>query len=392
MKRTDVPTVRFSEETFDDNALASLYRRADALILPYRGEGFGLPVLEAMACGTAPIVTSGGATDDFVTDETGYRMPAKREPVAPLSSGDVLAKPGWVLEVDRATLQRTMRYAFEHQDEVRAVGERAAAAVANGFTWAHSARKAVDRLAELSTRTPISRAGEYEPINAYEKKHYSQNGEDGILLELFARLRIADPFFVEFGTGDGTELNARLLAQTYGWKGILIEGNDGKYAQLEQTYRETPAVTTVRAIITAENIAALLAEYGAPREFDLLSVDIDGNDYYVWEALAEYRPRVAVIEFNGAYPPPQRWVMPYYPMNDWRGDDYYGASLSSMTELGKRLGYALVGVDNNMVNAFFVRRDLLEAAGFPSARPKTSSCPKRRRSVNRTATVPFNAL
>jgi hypothetical protein len=369
-KRTDVPIVRYSEEMYDDAALASLYRRANALVLPYRGEGFGLPVLEAMGCGTPALVSAGGATDDFVDDRTGYRMASTRTPVPPLASGDELAYPGWVLEVDQATLQRTMRYAFEHQDEVRATGERAAAAVRDGFTWAHSARKAVDRLAELSRRTPVSRAGEYEPINAYEKRYYSRHDEDGITLELFARLRAVNPFFVEIGAGSGEECNARLLAQTYLWRGVMVEESAESVAALRAGYARYSGVRAVHAKATREQVAGLFAEHGVPHDFDLLSIDVHGNDYYLWEALVNYRPRVAIVAMNPSHMPPKRWVMAYDPAHVRGDDDYYGASLASLTALGLRLGYALVGIDNSVSSAFFVRRELLDTIGFPERRPE----------------------
>jgi glycosyltransferase involved in cell wall biosynthesis len=369
-KRTDVPLVRYTEEMFTDQALASLYRRANALVLPYRGEGFGLPVLEAMACGTPAIVTQGGATDDFVTDETGYRMPSERARTGPLSSGDELANPGWTLRVDQATMQRYLRHAFEHQDEVRRFGENAAAAVRDGYTWAHSAQRALARLEVLSKRTPIARAGTYEPLNSYERKISSQNGEDGIILELFARLRVNDPYFVEFGAEMGLECNTALLSRSYGWKGMLIEGGAESFEALRRNYTGFPGVRPVHAMIDRENIAGIFQANGVPHDLDLLSIDIDGNDYYVWEALAAYRARVVVIEFNPAYPPPHRWVMAYNPRHVWQGNDYYGASLSSLAALGKRLGYALLGIDKNAVNAFFVRRDLLDLVGFPERAPE----------------------
>jgi glycosyltransferase involved in cell wall biosynthesis/SAM-dependent methyltransferase len=371
MKRTDVPIVRYSNETFSDQALASLYRRANAFVLPYRGEGFGLPVLEAMATGTPAIVTAGGATDDFVTDRTGYRMPSQRTAIGPLQSGDELAKPGWVLEVEPATLRRYLRHAFEHQDEVREFGQNAADDVRNRFTWAHSAQHVIGRLDELSRRTPVSRTGEYESLNAYEGKRFSQNGEDGIILELFARLRVKDPFFVEFGAETGTECNTALLAQTYDWKGVMIEGGDASFAALRQNYTGFPKVRPVHAMVSRENIAGIFAANDVPKDLDLLSIDVDGNDYYLWEALADYRAGVVIIEINPAYPPPQRWVMAYNPGHVWQHDNYYGASLSSLTALGNRLGYALLGIDNNVVNAFFIRRDLLELSGFPERTPES---------------------
>jgi glycosyltransferase involved in cell wall biosynthesis len=370
MKRTDVPIVRYSQEAFTDQTLASLYRRANALILPYRGEGFGLPVLEAMACGTPPIVTRGGATDDFVTDATGYRMDAQRVPIAPSASGEELARPGWVLEVDQATLRRTLRYAFEHAAELRETGIRAAADVRDRFLWSHSARRVIGQLDVLAQRTPVARTGEFEAFNLYEKRQHSQNGEDGLINELFARLRVVDPFFVEFGAEAGVQCNTAVLARTYGWKGVMIEGDDTSFAALQTNYKDFPNVRPVHAMVTRENIAGLFAANGVPADLDLLSIDVDGNDYYLWEALADYRARVVIVEINPAYPPPQRWVMAYNPQHAWQHDDYYGASLASLTALGNRLGYALLGIDDNSVNAFFIRRELLGVAGFPERSPE----------------------
>ena len=203
-----------------------------------------------------------------------------------------------------------------------------------------------------------------DTINAYERRESSQNGEDGILHELFRRIGSERGFFVEFGVEDGRQCNTAALVRA-GWRGVMIEGDPEKFRGLAATYADTPAVRTVNAFVTAENIAELFAEHGVPTEFDLLSIDIDGNDYWVWEALAAYRPRAVVIEYNGAHPPPERWVMAYDPRHRWGDDTYYGASLASLAALGARLGYALVGTDQRGINAFFVRDDLLAAAGFP---------------------------
>jgi len=303
--------------------------------------------------------------------------------VPALDSGDELALPGWVLEVDQPTLQRAMRYAFEHQAEVRATGERAAAAVRDGFTWAHSARKAVARLAELSTRAPISRAGEYEPLNAYEKRYYSQHGEDGVALELFARLRTPKPFFVEIGPGTGEECNTRLLSQTYDWNGVMIEAAAEPFAALRRGYTGYPHVRPVHARATRENIAGLFAQHGVPADLDFLAIDVHGNDYYLWEALAAYRPRVVLVAINAAHAPPRRWVVAYDPDFTGQDDDYFGASLASLTSLGDRLGYALLGIDDSRSNAFFVRRELLDTVGFPERkagdiyRPPANPLPHR---------------
>ena len=104
---------------------------------------------------------------------------------------------------------------------------------------------------------------------------------------------------------------------------------------------------------------SIFTDHGVPTEFDLLSIDIDGNDYWVWESLHVYKPRLVIIEYNSSYPPPQKMVIPYNPSFTWDGTDYFGASLTSLALLGTRLGYALLGTDSRGVNAFFIREDLL---------------------------------
>jgi len=202
-------------------------------------------------------------------------------------------------------------------------------------------------------------------INAYERKVYSQNGEDGILRELFRRIGNGSRYFVEFGVEDGLECNTAFLSRAFGWSGLLIEGNPDKFALLERNYEKYPRVKRLQSFITCENIVQLFEQAGVPKQFDLLSIDIDGNDYWIWETLADYKPRVAVIEYNATRPPPERWVMRYNPGHRWQHNGYMGASLCSLEALGKRLGYRLVGTDKKGINAFFVRSDLIASSQFP---------------------------
>jgi len=368
--RTDIPPVRYIDQRYRDEDMARLYRIAAALVQPSRGEGFCMPVLEAMACGTPPIVTAGGATDDFVDANVGWRISAQRTVLGPKVDDFELAGEGWMLEPDIAELAATMRYIYDHRDEARAKGAAAAARAHASWTWAHAARVAADRLNALIAAPPRPPAAYEDDLNAYEYKIFSQNGEDGMLVELFSRLRVVDPFFVEFGVETGEECNAALLARRYGWSGLMLEGNPATYEQLRANFAQFPNVRTARAFVNRENIAGLFREHGVPTEFDLLSIDTDGNDYYLWEALEGYRPRVVVIEINAAYPPPRRWVIEYNPQHQWQHDDYYGASLASYAALGERLGYALLATDINAVNAIFIRRELLGAVGFAAKTPE----------------------
>ncbi|MBG9944223.1 hypothetical protein ABE237_16080 [Brevibacillus formosus] len=215
-------------------------------------------------------------------------------------------------------------------------------------------------------------------LNRYERRVYSQNGEDGIIEEIFSRIgTTSNRYCVEFGVGDGSECMIKNLVTQHGWSGLAMEGDLNCCHKMAADYAAYPQVKIKNELTTKENIARLLEENGVPKEFDLLSIDIDGNDYWVWQALSAYTPRLVVIEYNASFPPPQKMVIVYQPDFKWGGTTYFGASLSSLAILGTRLGYALVGTDSKGVNAFFVRRDLLLQSGFPERTPEQAYHPPR---------------
>jgi hypothetical protein len=190
---------------------------------------------------------------------------------------------------------------------------------------------------------------------------YSQADEDGILQEIFARIGEGARCFAEIGVGSGIQNNTVYLLYR-GWRGTWVDAGQKNAEAIRAAFAAPLADGTLRFVhqaVTAENAERVLREAGVPEEPDLLSVDIDGNDYHVWRALAPIRARVVVIEYNARFAPPTWWVMPYAAQHTWQGDDRHGASLSAFTELGERLGYALVGCNLVGTNAFFVRRDLL---------------------------------
>ena len=198
----------------------------------------------------------------------------------------------------------------------------------------------------------------------------SQNGEDGMIQEIFHRIGIADHVFAEVGVGDGQENNtAFLLSQ--GWNGFWIDGTD----QFLRTIENRPdlqdgCLKSAVSFVSKENIANVFGKLGVPKEFDLLSLDIDQNTFYAWEGLSEFRPRVVVVEYNASIPPDVDWKVRYDPQRTWDGDNNFGASLLAFELLGRRLGYSLVGCDFVGVNAFFVRDDLVDdlfAAPFTAA-------------------------
>lgn len=185
-------------------------------------------------------------------------------------------------------------------------------------------------------------------LNAFEVSIYSQNGEDGILAAIFSKIGTTNKFFVEFGVGNGSQCNTRLLGETKGWSGLLMDGHENNPDSIKKEF------------ITAENINELFEKYKVPKSFDLLSIDIDGNDYWVWRALDErYVPRVLVIEYNASISIEESKTIKYDPKFIWDGTNYFGGSLLALTQLAKSKGYELLACDNMGVNAFFIRQELV---------------------------------
>jgi len=201
-------------------------------------------------------------------------------------------------------------------------------------------------------------------LNRFEFKMWSQNGEDGIIAEIFRRIGTTNRYFVEFGASSGDENNTAFLLRL-GWKGLWMDGDAAAVNRARATFRSeisSGKLTVIEAFITAENIEDLFRQGQVPDEFDLLSIDIDRNDYYVWEKIAHHSARCVVIEYNAGFPPTMSWVVPYDP-KAWGWNTFgngNGASLKALEELGAKKGYNLVGCDLCGVNAFFVRNDLLK--------------------------------
>lgn len=182
-------------------------------------------------------------------------------------------------------------------------------------------------------------------LNRFEKRVCSQNGEDGILAAIFAAIGVTDRFCVEFGVEDGRVCNTGLLRRQ-GWSGLWMDPAEGGPDWIR------------REFVTAETVNELFDRYGVPERFDLLSIDIDGNDYWVWKAVAGRRPRVVVVEYNAGLGARVKRTVPYRPDFRWDGTDYFGASLRALADLGAEKGYRLVACDSSGVNAFFVADEL----------------------------------
>ncbi len=194
----------------------------------------------------------------------------------------------------------------------------------------------------------------------FEHQVYSQNGEDGILAEIFRRIGTTDRKFLEIGVGNGLINNtAFLLAQ--GWSGWWVDGDAYALQRLRTTFRPQLESTRLRLremYITAENIRGALEQEGVTPGLDLFSLDIDRNTYWIWEALPQLQARVVVVEYNASIPASMDWKVDYNGSQTWDGSFCLGASLKAYERLGNRLGYNLVGCDLTGTNAFLVRKDL----------------------------------
>ncbi|MBW2421191.1 MAG: hypothetical protein JRH19_21800 [Deltaproteobacteria bacterium] len=191
----------------------------------------------------------------------------------------------------------------------------------------------------------------FSDLERHERRVYSQNGEDGVLQRIFELVGTSNRYFVEFGAWDGQNLsNTAHLRLDHGWAGLLMEGSD-----------RADDAPVERELVDAENVNALFAKYGVPEDFDLLSIDIDGNDYWVWKAIEGYTPRVVVIEYNALFGNRVSKAMRYDAGHVWDKTPYHGASLAALRKLGHAKGYALIYTDSWTPNAFFVHRAALPA-------------------------------
>ena len=214
-------------------------------------------------------------------------------------------------------------------------------------------------------------APEEVDLSKYERTVFTQFGEDGIVEKIFELIEPTHKFAVEFGASDGIkDNNMRRLILEEGWGGLQIEGSRKLAERLHATYADDPKVKTLQAWIYPGNIEILFEENGVPTDFDYLVIDIDSNDYYVWRAIQQYRPKVVQIEYNAAFAPPQLAVVEFHPLNYWDFTDYYGASIQSLYELGKKKGYELVYGNQAGNNLFFVDTQYYERFGLKDNSPE----------------------
>jgi len=201
---------------------------------------------------------------------------------------------------------------------------------------------------------------------------FSQTNEDGILLYVFSLIGLTNRRCVDIGAGAVQGSSVANLLVHHGFDGLLIDGSRANVEACREFYGAHPETeafppVTVPAFVTAENINGVLTENGFTGPIDLLAIDIDGVDYWIWKALEVVQPRVVVVEHQGILGPRRAWTVPYSPdfdLHDYEVNDghynYCGASLAAFVKLGRQKDYRLVGCSRGGWNAFFVRSGLNE--------------------------------
>jgi hypothetical protein len=241
----------------------------------------------------------------------------------------------------------------------------------------------VDRVPSVSL-VPIAivalgcSAPEAVDLESYEESVFSQNGEDGVIRRIFELVAPGKRFAVEFGAADGVAgSNVRNLVVNAGWDAFLIEGDPERARECAQSYEGYPGSRCIQAWVYPGNVELLFEENGVPKDLDLLVIDIDSNDWYVWRAIRDFRPKVVLIEYNALFAPPTRMVIDFHPLNYWDDSTYYGASIQSMYELGRKKGYELLYAERNGVNLFFVDAIYFDRFGIGDNSPERLYRPYR---------------
>jgi hypothetical protein len=201
-------------------------------------------------------------------------------------------------------------------------------------------------------------------LQDYEFKVFSQWGEDGIIQRLIDVVKLEDRTFIEFGVEDFYESNCRYLMMNDNFRGFVMDGSEDNAAACKKSYFYWKHELTMRqAFITRDNVNELLAESGFGPDLAILSIDLDGVDYWVTEAIRGYTPRILIHEYNALLGGTRKISVPYDPAFQ-RGEKhfshlYWGASLGALTHLANQRGYTLVGTNSARCNAFYVRNDLM---------------------------------
>lgn len=210
----------------------------------------------------------------------------------------------------------------------------------------------------------LSAQNEHADLQQNEFRAFSQWGEDGIIQKLIRHIKIEKKIFIEFGVENYTESNTRFLLMNNNWAGLIIDGSQKNldYIKSDSIYWQYNLKAEC-SFITKDNINTIFKRNGVTGEVGILSIDIDGNDYWVWDAINVVNPAIVITEYNARFPTSMAVTVPYDPSfvrsQKHYSMIYYGASLAALDILARKKGYVFVGCNSAGNNAFFVRSDLM---------------------------------
>lgn len=215
----------------------------------------------------------------------------------------------------------------------------------------------------------VRKIKKYKDLSEVEFKVFSQWGEDGIIQYLINKIPIKNKFFIEFGVQNYRESNTRFLLMNDNWSGLVMDSSDEyiDFIKKDGIYWKYN-LTAKKAFITKDNINDLILEENIKGKIGLLSIDIDGNDYWVWDKIDCIEPAIVICEYNSVFGNNFEITIPYeesfYRTNAHHSNLYFGASLPALKKLAKNKGYTFFGCTSAGNDAFFVRNDYLKYFDF----------------------------
>jgi hypothetical protein len=230
----------------------------------------------------------------------------------------------------------------------------------NFSQWLYHRQKAIAR--KMDMQNWLEKLAQYPPqqLSAASFDIFTYHGEDGIIQYLLQHIKEVSPFFADIGAGDCIKSNCANLAVHFGWAGLFID-QDQKQLELGRRFYKDKIkagadINFVEAEVTAENINQLIQAHAAGKQVGLLSIDIDGNDYWIWKAIDVIQPQIVLIEAKVEFGY-KDLVVPYGKRNHHSADKMYnGASVEALRKLGKEKRYKLAGANKQGYNLFFVKQ------------------------------------
>lgn len=220
------------------------------------------------------------------------------------------------------------------------------------------------RVIARAAKSMLNRIGlEVRRIKPESVPTYSNLDEERIIAEYLSRVAPKNRFCVDIAAGDGVKMSNTYRLFTEGFGGLAAEYDGEKFSKLAYTYRVLANVSLCKNKVTPVNVVTLLRAYGAPRDFDVLSLDVDGYDFYILASILRFfRPRLLCVEINEKIPPPLRFTVKWDPSYQWAEDHFYGQSLAQLYTLATKHRYALVKLHYN--NAFLIPREIYKDRGL----------------------------